>query len=49
MPKNLPRILIIVSTVIAALVLLGVVAIPVPLIPIALILTNGALLLERRR
>ena len=49
MPKNLPLILVIISTVIAALVLLGVVAIPMPLIPIALILTNAALLLERRR
>jgi len=49
MPKNLPLILIIISTAIAALVLLGVVAIPIPLIPIALILTNVALLLERRK
>ena len=49
MPKKLPLILVIISTVIAALVLLGVVAIPVPLIPMALILTNVALLLEHRK
>jgi hypothetical protein len=49
MPKNVPLILVIISTVIAALVLLGVVAIPMPLIPIALILTNVALMLQRRK